>query len=323
MGMPTGDSGDIARYRGLIVAALPQLATTPLQVLHRGADCAAIAADDTILKLPRTADAAIKLRREAMLLDYLRPRVTMALPQMQIVDGTPPISTHRRIAGIPLDTESYEALDTGRRNAIALRLAGFFTELHHLPLPRLTAIGAVPAMPWLGPDAILTATLPLLPRKLHAFVRRTLRAYRSLTIAGEELVFGQFGTDGDNMAIDPATGLMSGVFDFSDAGFGARHRDLSYPMRISIDLGMRIIERYEELGAPRVDRALVLTYASVDRLARIATGAMPVDADEMTAFVAAVEAIVPPPPPKARRPPAAPKPVAAKSKMARPKSRSA
>jgi hypothetical protein len=318
--MPTGDSGDIARYRGLIVAALPRLATTPLTLLHRGDDIAALGADDTILKIPRTADAAVKLRREAVLLDYLRPRVTMALPQMQIVEGTPPVSQHRRIEGGPLPPADYEALDAGRRNAIALRLAGFFAELHNLPLPRLTAIGAVSATPWLGPDTILEAVLPLLPRKWHPFVRRTLKAYRNLTIAGDELVFGQFGTDGSNMAIDPATGLLSGLFDFSEAGFGARHRDLSYPMRISVDLGLRIIARYEELGGPAVDRALVLTYATADRLARLATGAIALDAEEMAAFVAAVEAIVPPPPPRARKP-AAPKPV--RRPAAKPKRQSA
>lgn len=319
--MPTGDSGDIARYRGLIVAALPQLATSPLTLLHRGEDCAALAADDTILKIPRTAEAAVKLRREAVLLDYLRPRVTMALPQMQIVEGTPPISLHRRIEGGPLLPAQYDALDAGRRNAIALRLAGFFMELHALPLPRLTAIGAVPAVPWLGPDAILAAVLPLLPRKLHPFVRRTLKAYRTLSIAGEELVFGQFGTDGDNLAIDATTGLLSGVFDFSEAGFGARHRDLSYPMRISMDLGLRIIARYEELGGQPVDRALVLTYATADRLARLATGAIAPDPEEMASFVAAVEAIVPPPPPRARKA-AAPTPAKAKRPAARPKRQS-
>lgn len=300
--MPTGDAGDIARYRGLIVAALPQLAAAPLELLHRGEDTAAVLADNAVLKIPRTAEAALKLRREAVLLEYLRPRVTMALPQMQIVEGTPPFSLHRRIEGGALTTLSYEALDTGRRNAIALRLAGFFAELHALPLPRLTAIGAVAVTPWLGPDAILEATLPLLPRKLHPFIRRTLKAYRALKIEGDELVFGQFGTDGDNLAIDTATGLLNGVFDFSEAGFGARHRDLSYPMRVSIDLGFRIIERYEELGGPKIDRALVLTYAAVDRLARVATGTMPLDPTEMATFVAAVEAIVPPPPPRPRSP---------------------
>jgi aminoglycoside phosphotransferase (APT) family kinase protein len=308
--MPTGDAGDIARYRGLIVAALPQLATAPLELLHRGDDTAAILADSAILKLPRTADAALKLRREAALLEYLRPRITMALPQMQIVDGTPPFSLHRRIEGGPLTSAAYEALDNGRRNAIAHRLAGFFAELHALPLPRLTAVGAVAVEPWLGPDAILEATLPLLPRKLHPFVRRILKAYRALRIEGEELVFGQFGTDGDNLAIDAATGLLAGVFDFSEAGFGARHRDLSYPMRVGIDLGLRIIARYEELGAPRIDRALVLTYAAVDRLTRIASGTEPVDPIEMAGFVAAVEAIVPPPPPRTRKPALAAEPIA-------------
>lgn len=301
--MPAADAGDVARYRGLIVAALPHLAGARFEMLGRSTALAALGCDDTVFRLPRTLAAAEALRREAALLDYLRPRVTMPLPQLQIIDGTPPFSLHRKIEGMPLTPQFYRDLDIGRRKAIALRLAGFLAELHALPLPRLTAIGAIPAPPWPGPDAILSGALPLLPKKAHAFARRMLKSYRGLSIAGDELIFGQFGTDGSNIVLDARTGLMSGIHGFSGAGFGARHRDLSYPARVDLDLLLRVLDAYEEVSGVRPDRALALLYASVDRLARIAGASDAPEREAILDWVGAVEAIVPPPPPKPRRRP--------------------
>ncbi|MDB5538695.1 MAG: aminoglycoside phosphotransferase family protein, partial [Devosia sp.] len=77
------------------------------------------------------------------------------------------------------------------------------------------------------------------------------------------------------MAFDHATGLLNGVFDFADSGFGSRHRDLSYSNWISADLTLRIIERYEELARFSVNRDLVILYSSALRLAELAEGFLP------------------------------------------------
>ena len=72
------------------------------------------------------------------------------------------------------------------------------------------------------------------------------------------------------MAFDHETGMLNGVFDFADSGFGSRHRDLSYSNWISADLTLRIIDRYEELARVKVNRDLVMLYSSALRLAELA-----------------------------------------------------
>jgi hypothetical protein len=133
-------------------------------------------------------------------------------------------------------------------------------------------VGAVGVDPWMAPDDIVAGALPKLPRGYKGFLERTITAYSRLSIPGDELVFGYFDGHGWNMAFDHSTGLLNGVYDFADSGFGARHRDLSYSSWISADLTLRIIERYEQLARVAVNRERVMLYTSALRLAELAEG---------------------------------------------------
>lgn len=275
--MPEDAGALLALYRAAIIATLPQFAGAQISLLKDGRHATTLLADGWILRLPRTDAAAERLSREAAVLGFLRPRVTMSLPQMSVEAGALPFTRHSRIDGVALTPERYAELDNGRRNAIALRLAQFYAELHALPLARMRSIGAVGAEPWMSPTAVLNGTLPRLARKHHGFVRQSVRAYRKLGIDGDELVFGYFGGHGDNMALDEKTGLLNGVFDFADAGFGSRHRDLSYSNAVSSDLTLRIVERYEALTGRKVDRQLIMLYSSILLLAELAAAEENVD----------------------------------------------
>jgi len=268
-------AADLARCRALIISALPHFAGRQFTTLSEGWDSVALECDDWIFKFPRSERAEERLRREVALLAFLRPRITMPLPQLLLHEGDEPFTQHRKIPGTYLETEQYLALDDGRRNAIAMRMAQLYAELHHLPLSRMQQVGAVAVDPWMAPDDIIAGAEPKLPKKLHPFLKRTVKAYRKLRIEGDELVYGYFDGHGWNMAFDATTGLLNGVYDFADSGFGSRHRDLSYSNWIAADLTLRIIERYEELTGRGIDRRLVMLYTSALRLAELADGFLP------------------------------------------------
>lgn len=296
--MPDAFDGDLSRYRAAIIAALPQFVGGNFVLLTAGWDSLALECDGWIFKFPRNAEAERRLRREAVLLAFLRPRVTMTLPQMQMHDGPQPFSQHRKIPGEMLDSVDYDLLDDGRRNALALRMAQLYAELHALPPGRMQSVGAVAVDPWMAPDDILADAEPRLPRQLLPFLKRTVKAYRKLKIAPEELVFGYFDGHGWNMAFDPVTGLLNGVYDFADSGLGARHRDLSYSNWVSPDLTLRIIARYEELTRRAVNRDLVMLYTSALRLAELAKGDLDIDValDNVVRWARYID------PPKAKKP---------------------
>ncbi|HEV2517891.1 MAG TPA: aminoglycoside phosphotransferase family protein [Devosia sp.] len=261
--------------RALVIGTLPQFAGGNFVSLTEGWDSVALECDGWIFKFARHAEAEARLRREAALLAFLKPRVTMPLPQMVLHEGPVPFSQHLKLPGASLEKPQYLALDEGRRNALATRMAQLYAELHALPLNRMQAVGAVGVDPWMSPDEIIARTEERLPRGYKGFMKRTVAAYRKLSIAGDELVYGYFDGHGWNMAFDHETGMLNGVFDFADSGFGSRHRDLSYSNWISADLTLRIIDRYEELARVKVNRELVMLYSSALRLAEFAEGFLP------------------------------------------------
>ena len=237
----------------MVIGTLPQFAGAAFSLVGAGWDSVALECDGWIFKFARHAEAEVRLRREVAVLGFLRPRVTMSLPQMVWHEGPQPFSQHRKIAGRHLlETADYDALDEGRRNALATRMAQLYAELHAAAAePHAEPLARWRWTPGWRPTTSSAGALPLLAKKFHPFVKRTVKAYRKLTIAGDELVYGYFDGHGWNMAFDHATGTLNGVFDFADSGFGSRHRDLSYSNWISADLTLRIIDALRGAGAAR------------------------------------------------------------------------
>lgn len=268
-------AAEIARYRALVVSTLPQFVGGNFTTLSDGFDSVALECDGWIFKFPRNARAEERLRREVTLLQFLKPRITMAVPQIVLHEGPVPFTQHLKLAGSALESAEYAQLDDYRRDALALRMAQLYAELHALPLNRMQQLGAVGVDPWMSPEEIIEGASPKLPRGYKGFLTKTVAAYRKLSITGSELVYGYFDGHGWNMAFDHETGLLNGVFDFADSGFGSRHRDLSYSNWISADLTLRIIERYEQLAHVSVDRDQVMLYTSALRLAELAEGFLP------------------------------------------------
>lgn len=265
-------AAEVARLRAAVVSTFPEFVGGQFHLLSQGFDSIALECDGWIFKFARTPDAEQRLRREAVVLHFLKPRITMQVPVMTFIEGPVPFTRHLKVPGDMLTRAEYDALDDGRRNALATRMAQLYAELHALPLNRMQQVGAVGVDPWMAPGDIMTGAGDRLPRGYKGFLERTVRHYTRLSISGDELVFGYFDGHGWNMAFDRTTGLLNGVYDFADSGFGARHRDLSYSNWISADLTLRIIERYEEIGRVAVDRDRVMLYTSALRLAELAAG---------------------------------------------------
>jgi hypothetical protein len=268
--MQPSESADLARCRALIISQLPQFAGAQFRVVGEGWDSVALECDGWIFKFARTDAARERLEREVKLLTFLRPRITMPLPQPVLHEGEESFSQHRIIQGEQLLTADYLKLGEGSRNALAMRMAQLYAELHQLPLARMQQVGAVAVEPWMAPNQILEGALPHLPRGYKGWARKVVAAYRKLTIQGDELVYGYFDGHGWNMAFDFTTNSLNGVYDFADSGFGSRHRDLSYSNWISADLTLRIIAQYEEMTRRTVDRELVMLYSSALRLIELA-----------------------------------------------------
>ena len=232
-----------------------------ITLLGSGWDSEAFALDGRIvIKRPRHAAAEARLRQEAAVLALVRPRVTLAVPDVHLVEGPPVWSWHEMVPGRQLLAADYVVLPDSARAGLARDLARFLAEVHGVAVPFAGRVQA-----WAGTEQ-LAALVPGLPEGLRRAAARVVAEYAGLPADPLGEVFGQFDTHGWNMAFDAVAGRLNGVFDFGDAGIGARHRDFIYCGLTSLDLMARVVGEYRALTGRAVDMGRVRTLAGAHRL---------------------------------------------------------
>ena len=156
------------------------------------------------------------------MLALIRPQVELPVPEMELFEAPRLFSCHRKLPGQFLETADYRPLTERQRDAIADQTAGLYAVLHAIPHDAARSAGATAIGPWLSPNEIAECEA-YLPVELLASLTPTVDAWAALVDEPDELVFGYFDGHGWNMAFDPATGCLNGVYDFADSGFGPVH----------------------------------------------------------------------------------------------------
>jgi Phosphotransferase enzyme family len=280
--MITTEPDTLARYRAAIAAVEPDAAALSLRLIDSWDSVAVAAGGRWIFKFPKSEAAAARLRIEAKVLAALRPRLTLPVPHLLLHETPELFSQHVMLPGSSLEPAQYSHLDSTRRDDLAARLARLYAELHAIPNEDMAAAGATPIEAWMPLEQIAARARPLLPRELHHFVDETLADYAELP---DETTYGYFDGHGWNMAFDHRRGVLNGVFDFADSGFGPIHRDLCYSDWIAPDLTDRIIPRYHELTGYPVDRERITLHSSALRLWELAAAAETDPAEQLARVI--------------------------------------
>lgn len=265
---PAVDAAALAEARAAIAAVRPDLAAAPVVVHEMGWDSLAVQVGDTLFKLPRTGEAAARLRREPVNIAIVAGAVPdLALPHMSLSETPRLMSQHRLVPGTMVDPAAYHRLTEPARERLAATLARAMVALHRLDPGEAEAAGAVALPPWPAAATLFDAARTVLDPPLLA---RVAEALGRVAVADPDMVvFGHFDTHGWNMAYDTAADRLVGLYDFGDSGLGPRHRDLSYPSFVSPDLTARIVRHYEAGGGRPVDLGRVYDLHTVLRVMEV------------------------------------------------------
>lgn len=293
-------SPDLEPFLSAILARFPELAGARIEWHTTGWHSVAADVDDRwIFKFPRHPEAERALRREASLLAAVRPAVTMPVPELELLSGTPLFSRHAKLKGAHLVTAQYDRLSERSRQELAVALARFYAELHRLDPREMEARGALPVESWMAADDILRTVRPLLEAtdassppqmQILPFAERTLARWAALPADPHGSTYGFFDGHGWNMAFDHEAGRLTGVYDFADSGFGPLHQEFIYSNFISTDLTRRIMDEYETFSGRGIDRERVEILTGVHRLWELA--AVAADEAQLPAMLASVKAWV-------------------------------
>jgi hypothetical protein len=252
-------------YRSIIIAHFPECAHARFKVLTHSWDSVAIDVDDEfIFKFPVDAKAREALRMEARLLMYIRPRVSLPVPNMTLHGGPPLFSRHRKLKGEHL--VDFDRLSDAAKDRLSLTLSLFYAELHALDRTVMADLGAEPLPAWGDADDILRVCRTRLPDVLHVHAEGTCRAWAALPPDPYGMTYGFFDGHGWNMAFDYETETLNGIYDFADSGIAPLHQDFIYASLTSHDLAERIVNAYEKITGRRLERARIDILTSMHRL---------------------------------------------------------
>jgi len=163
-------------------------------------------------------------------------------------------------------------------HALARRLGhalGLVLAEQHSRIPRSDVAGWLPdRVPWPEPIDWIRERLPDVTddASLLARIDRVLEIQAAIAVPSDDrtLVHGDLGVH--NIAVDPATGDLQGVFDYDGAAWDDRHHDFRYFVfdHDREDLLEAAIAAYEPGTGRRIDRRRVRLYNAISAICYLA-----------------------------------------------------
>ncbi|MCE5170829.1 aminoglycoside phosphotransferase family protein [Paenibacillus profundus] len=181
--------------------------------------------EQLIFRFPKHAEAARNLAQECRILQHLRTRMHVRIPQPEYVSLSASDNTlfigYEMIEGIPLSDDIFHS--TKDKQKLADELGSFLKTLH--------GVEAGSALDMEAPDhvAFWTDLYDRIQNKLFSYMNSearlnvknhfesVLKNYGFFNVPSV-LIHGDFGTS--NILIHPETGALAGVIDFGDSGLG-------------------------------------------------------------------------------------------------------
>jgi aminoglycoside phosphotransferase (APT) family kinase protein len=180
---------------------------------------------------PASAKGRERLDIERRVLRLLAERCSFAVPRI-LFESSQGWDVRAAVPGVcdPWGLYRRTLTDVALARRLGAAIGAILVE-QHTRLVHADVAGWLPTRPaWPEPSARLRESLPEVidERGLLADIDRALDAYDAVTVAADDhvLVHGDLGLH--NLAVDPETTEVHGVFDYDGAAWADRHHDFRY-----------------------------------------------------------------------------------------------
>ncbi len=112
-----------------------------IEILGQGLDSIAYRVNDEyIFRQSKYVEVRINLRKEVQVLNYLKGKVTLKIPEVEYYSDEYGICGYREIKGEKLTPAIYQNMSDAEKDKLAQDIALFIREMHSLPLPDINKL---------------------------------------------------------------------------------------------------------------------------------------------------------------------------------------
>jgi len=201
--------------------------------------------------------------REQWVMNALQGRTSVAIPRPAFFLQTVRGYGYEKLPGVMLTDDYYWSLTGLQKQAFAVSIARFLSELHQaLRVADAVAAGLdVPDDP-LSPSQLRWRLLPLLDgQEQRSLVERMLEGYAQLNISAAPRVVLHNDLHGWNVLCDPVTAQLTGVLDFNGTCIGDAHLDFRYFFYPDPPLLEIVLAHYTRMNTPALSLRRCILYA--------------------------------------------------------------
>jgi hypothetical protein len=244
------------------------LAPDDLQVERREERWAVLLPDDRIAWFPASDEGLRRLVVERRVLRLLGDRCAFRVPRL-LHESAAGFDVRARVPGICDPWGAYRRLGEDRRLAARIgRSLGAILAEQHTRVAHADVLGWLPERPsWPEPGAWIRERVPevVADAEVIAAADEVLSAYEAVRLDADDRVLVHSDLGLHNLALDPDTADVRGVFDYDSAAWADRHHDFRYLVfdRDQDEMLDAALAVYEPAVGRRVSRRRVRLYNAV------------------------------------------------------------
>lgn len=216
----------IKSYTEQIQKEFPEVQITETRLISHGWDHYILVVDNKyVFRFPKDKEQTDRFKRELRLLEYLKPKVSVSLPDYVFIAADQKFGGYPFLDGEEMYPESLALLNEKQKKDIAQQLGEFLTHLHNIPPQDIERLGYVEeegGYYWSKADAekrfesIKKLVFPKLSTEEQQFIAKNFKEYLSYSFNYEKvLVHSDFTAS--HILLNGKQGTLTGIIDFGDS----------------------------------------------------------------------------------------------------------
>jgi adenylate kinase family enzyme/aminoglycoside phosphotransferase len=233
-----------------------------------------------ICKIAKNSSEGLTI--ESKVLKFLEGKLSTNIPKVAYYE--PGFLVYRKIAGVELSEELYTKLNSTQKNNLATSIATFLTELHNINSQQVQAL-ALPGHNWPWPTSQLIAHANAIQDpEIKQLFEQFISEYQ--TIQPNRFVLTHNDLISRNIIVDPATGQLSGIIDWTDVALQDPYLDLRMRWNSIPELVEATALKYARLTNLKLEPRLVYVYYFATELSRYIQQIQAQELDQISTTIA-------------------------------------